>query len=71
MPHLPAIVAVVAAILITVGRIGGRWPVAILGSSCLRSRPRLLCWAQTRRRPATSGACAGTASAGLFADRLR
>ena len=31
MPHLPAIVAVVAAILITVGRIGGRWPVAILG----------------------------------------
>jgi hypothetical protein len=31
MPHLPAIAAVVAAILITVGRLGGRWPVAILG----------------------------------------
>jgi hypothetical protein len=31
VPSLPAIVVVVAAILITVGRLGGRWPVAILG----------------------------------------
>jgi hypothetical protein len=35
MPHLVAILAVVSAVLISVGRLGGRWPVAILGFGLL------------------------------------
>ncbi len=31
MTHLPAIIALVAAILIVVGRAGRRWPVAMVG----------------------------------------
>jgi hypothetical protein len=31
MPHLPAIIALVAAILIVVGRVRKTWPVAIVG----------------------------------------
>ncbi len=31
MPRLPLILAIVSAILIVVGRLGKRWPVAIAG----------------------------------------
>jgi len=31
MARLPAVIALVAAILIVVGRLGRRWPVAIVG----------------------------------------
>jgi hypothetical protein len=31
MTHLPALVVLVAVILIVVGRVGRRWPVAIVG----------------------------------------
>jgi hypothetical protein len=31
MPHLPLIIAVIAALLIAGGRLGRRWPVAIAG----------------------------------------
>jgi hypothetical protein len=31
MTHLPAVIALVSAILIVVGRVGRRWPVALLG----------------------------------------
>ena len=35
MPHLPLIIAVAAAILIVVGRVGRRLPVAIAGFALL------------------------------------
>jgi hypothetical protein len=35
MPHLPAIIALVAAVVIVVGRAGRRWPVAIAGYALL------------------------------------
>ncbi len=31
MPHLPLVLAIVAAVLIAGGRLGKRWPVAIAG----------------------------------------
>jgi hypothetical protein len=31
MPRLPLILAIISAILIVVGRLGKRWPVAIAG----------------------------------------
>jgi hypothetical protein len=31
MPHLPLILAIIAALLIAGGRLGKRWPVAIAG----------------------------------------
>jgi hypothetical protein len=31
MPHLPLILAIIAALLIAGGRLGHRWPVAIAG----------------------------------------
>ena len=31
MPNLPVVLAIVSAILIVVGRLSGRWPVAIAG----------------------------------------
>jgi hypothetical protein len=31
MPHLPLILAIIAALLIAGGRLGKRWPVAIVG----------------------------------------
>lgn len=31
MPRLPLILAIVSAVLIVVGRLGKRWPVAIAG----------------------------------------
>ncbi|MDQ6682324.1 MAG: hypothetical protein M3Y88_03525 [Chloroflexota bacterium] len=35
LPHLPLILAVVAAILISAGRLQRRWPVAIAGFTLL------------------------------------
>ena len=35
MPRLPLILAIVSAILIVVGRLGKRWPVAIAGFALL------------------------------------
>ena len=35
MPHLPLIMAIVAAILIVVGRVGKLWPVAGAGYAVL------------------------------------
>lgn len=35
MPHLPLILAIIAALLVASGRLGGRWPVAIAGFALL------------------------------------
>jgi len=35
MPHLPFILAVIAALLIAGGRLGRRWPVAVAGFALL------------------------------------
>ena len=35
MPHLPLILAIVAALLIAGGRLGRRWPVAVAGFALL------------------------------------
>jgi hypothetical protein len=35
MPHLPLILAVIAALLIAGGRLGKRWPAAIAGFALL------------------------------------
>lgn len=35
MPHVPLTIAIVAAILILVGRVGKLWPVAVAGYAVL------------------------------------
>ena len=35
MPHLPLILAIVAALLIAGGRLGRRWPVVVAGFALL------------------------------------
>ena len=71
MPHLPAIVTVVAAILITVGRIGRRWPKCHLGFVLLAvAAPPLLCWAPTPKATGDERRVCQHYIGGLFADRL-